>query len=124
MTNTVTLLADHKGYTKPRVNGDEYMVDATILISAYTATGEVITAASLGLKTLTAVVLTGTPPALPQHSFTVQTSEAGTYAVGLDTSFTLEINVEHDTTGVSAELANGNTDFSGQHIRVRAFGTL
>lgn len=124
MVNTVTLLADHKGFTKPRVNGDEYMVDASILIATYTETGEVITAASLGLSTITAVVLTGTPPALPAHSYVIQTQDGlGAYALGGAASFNLEINVESGA-GVSAELANNNTDFSGQSIRIRAFGTL
>ena len=30
MTNTVTLIADHLGSTRPRVQGTEYIVDAVI----------------------------------------------------------------------------------------------
>ena len=123
MANSVTLLADHKGFTKPRVNGDEYMVDATILIATYTTDGEVVTAASLGLSSLTTVMLTGTPPALPLHKISIQTGANGEYSVG-NTSFLLEINVDDDTTGVGAQLGADSTDFAAQHIRVRAFGNL
>ena len=35
MTHTTTLLADHKGFTKPKVLGDEYLVRASINLSAY-----------------------------------------------------------------------------------------
>lgn len=38
MTHTITILADHKGYTTPRVSGDEYFVDAVIDITSYAAT--------------------------------------------------------------------------------------
>ena len=37
MTHTITILADHKGYTTPRVSGDEYFVDAVIDITSYAA---------------------------------------------------------------------------------------
>ena len=37
MTATVTLIADHKGVTTPRVMGDEYVVDAFVDITSYTA---------------------------------------------------------------------------------------
>ena len=59
MTNTVTLLADHLGQSKPTVVGHEYRVDANVDISSYTAGGEVVTAASLGLSSISAVVITG-----------------------------------------------------------------
>lgn len=124
MTNTVTILPDHKGFTKPRANGDEYMVDATILISVYTELGEVITATSLGLSSLTAVTITGTPAGLPIMNYAVQTAADGTYTDGIDTSFKIEINEEDGTTGISAPLATGSTAFAAGHIRVRAYGML
>tara|TARA_R100001015_G_C4624984_1_gene183334 strand:- start:286 stop:867 length:582 start_codon:yes stop_codon:yes gene_type:complete len=58
VTNTVTLLADHKGFTKPKVLGDEYVSLANVAISSYrtgttaTAASQTITAASGG-KTYT-----------------------------------------------------------------------
>jgi hypothetical protein len=37
MTHTVTVLADHKGFTGPKVSGDEYYVDAVIDVTSYAA---------------------------------------------------------------------------------------
>ncbi len=59
MAHTVTLLADHKGYTKPKAVGDEYVVDAVIDITSYTANGEEILASKFGLSTITCVVVSG-----------------------------------------------------------------
>ena len=62
MTHTVSLLADHKGFVKPRANGDEYMVDAVIDITEYNNAaggGNVITASSLGLSSITSAYITG-----------------------------------------------------------------
>ncbi len=59
MAHTVTILADSKGYTRPRVSGDEYVVDAVIDITSYTANGEEITATSLGLSTINCVIVSG-----------------------------------------------------------------
>jgi len=44
MTNSVTLIADHKGFTKPKVLGDEYVVLADVTITA-NRTGTTATAA-------------------------------------------------------------------------------
>ena len=38
MTYTVTLLADHKGNTSPKVMGDQYVVDALVDITSYAST--------------------------------------------------------------------------------------
>ena len=38
MTHTVTILTDHKGVAKPKVNGDEYQVDALLDITSYANT--------------------------------------------------------------------------------------
>ena len=59
MGHTTTLIADHKGFSRPRVHGDEYVVDAHIDIAAYTTNGEVINASELSLATITAVMITG-----------------------------------------------------------------
>ena len=59
MTHTVTIVADHKGFTTPRVSGDEYFVDANINITAYVQNGITVTASSLGLGSITAVLVTG-----------------------------------------------------------------
>jgi len=59
MTHTVTLLAGNKGFTTPSVVGDEYVVDANVDITSYTAGGEVLSASSFGLSRINAVVVTG-----------------------------------------------------------------
>ena len=56
---TVTILADHKGVARPRVHGDEYVVDATIDLDPHAAAGVPILATSLGLSRITAVHITG-----------------------------------------------------------------
>ena len=56
---TVTLLADHKGFTKPRAIGDEYMVDALVDVSSIVATGSIIPASAFGLSSITTAVITG-----------------------------------------------------------------
>jgi len=54
LTNAITLIADHKGFTRPKVVGDDYIVLADCAISAYrtgttaTAASQTITAATTG----------------------------------------------------------------------------
>ena len=48
MTNTVTLLGDHKGVTRPKVVGDEYVSLGSVAISSY-RTGSPDTGASQGI---------------------------------------------------------------------------
>ena len=109
MTNTVTMLANHKGITKPRVAGDEYVVDASIDV-IYTVNGETITAASLGLSTITAATITGISSvsldggylALP---YFIETNTSGGYESS--TSFQLVFK------------SGGNTDpINGTRVRV------
>jgi|TARA_R100000458_G_scaffold51654_1_gene52679 hypothetical protein len=63
VANTVTLLKDHKGMTTPKVHGDEYYVDCAVNITTYSGStdgeGEIVTAASLGLSRINAVLVTG-----------------------------------------------------------------
>ena len=118
MTHTVTLLADHKGYTRPRVHGDEYVVDAEIDITAYTATGETVTAASLGLNRINTATITRISGGLSQYSFNL--------IKGTDdrNNVYIEINKEDDTSGVEAELGDGNTDLDGTPIQIRVYGIV
>ena len=44
LIKAITVLADHKGMTTPRVSGDEYFVDAVIDITQVVAAGSVIPA--------------------------------------------------------------------------------
>ena len=111
MAHSVTLLADHKGLTAPKVAGDEYLVDATINITAYVQGGVTVTAASLGLSSLHCVLVTGVEE-IGQSARAV-VSTAGAYESG--TSFKLILS-----TG-SAQLA-GTAD-EGM-VRVRVYGNL
>ena len=112
---TVTLLADHKGYTKPRVNGDEYMVDALVDVTSIVAAGSVIPASAFGLTQITAALITGHDNAngiQPQ----IECSATGAYeSVGsLALMFT-------SLDGTNATVAN---DANGGSVRMRVYGLL
>lgn len=117
MANTVTLLADHKGYTRPRVMGDEYVVDASIDIQTYSAP-EVVTAASLGLSRINRAVITRIGGGQQKHSFNL--------VGGPDNANNLyiEVNVENNTSGVEAELAGSDASLDGTPIIVRVYGIV
>lgn len=118
MAHTVTLVANHKGFTRPRVLGDEYVVDASIDIQTYTTGGVVITAASLGLKTINCAFITRIPGGIPQHNL-ILVSGAST-----SDNLYLEINVEDGTTGKEAQLANTDASLDGSPITIRVHGQL
>ena len=115
MAHTVTLLEDHKGMTTPRVHGDEYLVDAALVVTTATSGGEVVTAASLGLSRINAVLITGN--SLPAtYDVDVEVSAAGAYESG--TSFALLFTAMDGTNAA----ADGNiTDTT---VRVRVYGIL
>ena len=56
---TVTLLGDHKGNTRPKVSGDEYMVDAVVDVTSNLELGAEIPASAFGLSTIHCVSITG-----------------------------------------------------------------
>tara|TARA_R100000734_G_C3240734_1_gene45477 strand:- start:111 stop:461 length:351 start_codon:yes stop_codon:yes gene_type:complete len=116
VTHTLSIVADHKGFTTPRVSGDEYFVDANINITSYTEDGEVITAAKLGLGSITAVMITGaeTASGVALERFVVELSTTGAYESA--TSFKLV----GTTASSGAESANGDLGF----VRVRVYGNL
>jgi len=118
LAHTVTLVANHKGFTRPRVLGDEYVVDASIDINTYTTGGVVITAASLGLKTINCAFITRIPGGLVKYSFNlVDGASTG------DTLY-LEVNIEDGTTGIEAQLADSNADLDGSPLTIRVHGQL
>ena len=115
---TVTILADHKGHTGPRVSGDEYFVDAVIDITSYTSNGETILGSSLGLGRINAVIVTGvsTDTISGGYSVSVISAETGAgAAIGGKylSGSSFQINVP----------AAGNTDNVGE-IRVRVYGVI
>ncbi len=120
MAHTVTILADHKGATAPRVSGDEYFVDAVIDITSYTANGEIIEASSFGLSVLNCVVVSGISIDTISGGYAVSmiapeiisgTANGGKYATSSQSQ--VQINAP----------AASNTDNIGE-IRVRAYGLL
>lgn len=118
MAHTVTLVADHKGYTGPRVSGDEYFVDALVDVTAHIAGGVEVTASSLGLSTITAVMITGREESASNvivDAINVEVSSAGDYESG--SSFKL-----HGTI-MSSGLTTG-TGSTVNMVRVRVYGLL
>tara|TARA_R100000900_G_scaffold29537_2_gene23447 strand:- start:17711 stop:18052 length:342 start_codon:yes stop_codon:yes gene_type:complete len=113
LAHTVTLLADHKGQTRPRVSGDEYFVDAAIVVTTYTAGGEVVSASSLGLGELTSVTITGN--SLPAtYSASAECTAAGLYEGGFHLYL---VNMD----GTNAQASGDITDTT---IRIRAYGNI
>ena len=115
MASSVTLLADHKGYTTPRVSGDEYYVDVLIDMGAYETGGIDVTAAQCGLSTVTQVMVTGQDSTV--GIIVAEVSATGTYASG--TAFVL--NVLHENSNQIAE-HNSTTDYGS--VRARVYGQL
>jgi len=118
MTHTVTLLQDHAGQTAPRVMGHEYVVDAVLDITSYTANGETIAASSLGLRSVSCVVVSGisTDTIAGGYSVSVISAETGAGAATGGkylSSSQFQINVP----------AASNTDNIGE-IRVRVWGLI
>ena len=119
MTHTLTLIENHKGISTPRVMGDEYVVDAFVDITSYTANGEQITASQLGLATITCVSITGISVDTISGGYAVSmiapeiTSGAagGKYAAASSSEFQIHVP------------AASSTDNVGE-IRIRVWGQL
>lgn len=118
LVKAVTILADHKGMTTPRVSGDEYFVDAICDITQVVAAGSVIPASDFGLKTITAVMITGDDN--PNNStndigIKVECSATGAYESATSVAFM------HTTVASGTTLSN---DADGGTVRVRVYGNL
>ena len=111
MTHVVTLVADHKGVTAPKVVGDEYVVDAIVNITAYVQGGITLTAASLGLSSLHCVLVTGVEEI--GHSARAVISTAGAYESGTSAKLIL-------STGSAQQSGTGDEGM----VRVRVYGNL
>lgn len=118
MTHTVTIVANHKGYTRPRVSGDEYLIDANINITSYTAGGEVISASSLGLATITAVIITGQEKGVGNSGFLATTELDSSGDLASTSTFQI-VATDFDGTNAAASA----TDDVGV-VRVRVYGTI
>tara|TARA_R110002020_G_scaffold64632_5_gene171473 strand:+ start:149 stop:511 length:363 start_codon:yes stop_codon:yes gene_type:complete len=120
MTIQITVLSDHLGSSRPAVQGHEYRVDAHVKIQVYHL-ADAITAADLGLSSISAVAITG------QSQADVE-GETGVYInVGLgtglyesDSSFKI---VCYDNDGDCQELADG-TNIDDVTLRLRVWGLI
>jgi len=116
MAHTVSILTDHKGTARPRVNGDEYMVDAMVDISTYIAGGVTLLASEFGLATIHSIAITGIQN-MTFYPF-IQTDAAGAY----ESNTSAKMVVIHVLQATPAE--NANTTHSGQQFNVRVTGLL
>ena len=115
MTHTVTLISDHLGSTRPRVMGSEYVVDASIDITSYTANGETITASS------SCVVVSGISTDTIAGGYAVSMISAEV-ASGAADGGKYQQGANRNEFQIHAPAAS-NTDNIGE-IRVRVWGLL
>ena len=113
---TVTILADHKGATAPRVSGDEYFVDAVIDVTSHVAAGAVIPASEFGLTTISAACITGSEGGNTRLAG-IETTAAGAYesATSIALIFT-------SLDGTSATVADDGDPTCA--VRVRVYGLI
>jgi hypothetical protein len=115
---TTTLLADHKGNTRPKVCGDEYVVDAVLDITSHVRDGAEIPASAFGLSTVHAVSITGHEGANSKYAQVLITAETGVYESA--TSFMI---IFTDLDGTNASSAADDAD-PACSVRLRIWGNL
>ena len=119
----ITLLADHKGNTKPKVCGDEYFVDCFVKMTVY-HDADVINASDVGLSTITAATITGQTGGVTDGDCkTGGFIKVSNIATGAYTSATSIKIIAFDNDGDCAVLANG-TNFDDVTWRLRIWGNL
>ena len=115
MTHTVTLIANHKGITTPRVMGDEYVVDVCVDSTNLPSGGVTVTAAECGLTTVHCVTVTGAENGNHYKIVPEIAAETGAYA----SSSTVKLHYADD-------LSSGSTtsDTNVGSVRLRVWGQL
>jgi len=113
---TTTLLPDHKGNTRPKAVGDEYVVDALIDVTSHVAAGATINASDLGLTSIHCVTICGSEGA-NAHVPSILTSATGTYASS--TTFKLMFTA---LDGTNATV--GDDSDPACAVRIRAWGLI
>ena len=113
--HTTTLLADHKGITRPKVCGDEYVVDALVDVTSIVAAGSVIPASDFGLSTIHCATITGFDNA---NGIQPQVECSATGAYESNSSLALMFT---SLDGTNATLAD---DGNGGSVRMRVYGLL
>ena len=121
----ITVIADHKGSTAPRVSGDEYFVDCFVKMTVY-HDADVINASDVGLSRITAATITGTTGGVSDGSMAsgayIQIPTANV-ATGLYTS-TSSIKIAlFDNDGDCAVLSNA-TNMDDMTFRLRIYGIV
>ena len=117
MAVTVTLINDHLGQSSPTVMGHEYCVDALCNVTSYTTGGEAVTAANLGLSSITAATITGLEKGLGNTGYVVALEVSATGDYASSSSFQI---VATDLDGTNAEAGSDDLGM----IRVRVWGLL
>lgn len=113
--HTTVLLADHKGVARPKVCGDEYVVDAVVDVTSVLAAGSVIPASDFGLSTIHCATITGFDGAngiQPQ----IECSATGAYE-----SVSVVALMFTSLDGTNATVAD---DANGGSVRLRVWGNL
>ena len=101
--------------------GDEYCVDAVIDITSYTANGEEILATSLGLTSVTAVVITGVSVDTIAAGYSVSVISAEVLSGAANGGQYIQTG-NKDRFQINVPAAS-NTDNIGE-LRVRVWGNL
>ena len=115
MTHTITFLDDHKGNTKPKAVGDEYVVDVCVDSTNLPTGGVVVTATECGLSTVSCVTVTGAENGNHYKIVPEITAETGAYESA--SSFKLHY---------ADDLSSGSTtsDTNVGSVRVRVWGLI
>ena len=113
--HTTVLLADHKGIARPKVVGDEYVVDAIVDVTSIVAAGSVIPASDFGLSTIHCATITGYDNA---NALQPQVECSATGAYESNTSLALMFTSLDGTNDTVANDANGGS------VRMRVWGNL
>tara|TARA_Y100001937_G_C7122568_1_gene333341 strand:+ start:1609 stop:1998 length:390 start_codon:yes stop_codon:yes gene_type:complete len=129
VAHAITLLADHKGQTTPKVSGDEYYVDFVCDVTNYPnlANGGVeITAESLGLSKVTTAMITG-QESLTYNGVIMCEAATGDYQRWNGSAF---VDAKDGFTLAVLEVAQAtpaeetNADTTTYSFRMRAYGLL
>ncbi len=115
MTHTINLIADHLGSTAPRVMGTEYVVDVCIDNTNMPSGGVTVTAAEIGLASISCVLVTGAEN--PNH-YVIQpviTPETGAYLSA--SSFKLHYADDLGSASTTSDTNVGS-------VRVRVWGLI
>ena len=124
LTYSVRALPDHKGFSKPKAIGDEYLVDVALDITdtGPDSTSIIIPASKVGLKTIHAVMITGYEGRAFSANVLIGAGGANPNVAGnyeSATSFKVQFTA---LDGTNAIIGN-NTDVTCA-LRLRIFGAL